>query len=47
MSGGIQKLGEQLAEVAASDAWMAYENWKIGIEQERPLDAALCRGVPG
>jgi very-short-patch-repair endonuclease len=43
MSGGIQKLGEQLAEVAASDAWMAYENWKIGMES--PIERLLFIGM--
>ncbi len=43
MSGGIQKLCDQLAEVAASNALMAFENWKCGMDS--PIERLLFIGM--
>jgi very-short-patch-repair endonuclease len=43
MSGGIDKLREQLAELAANKASMAYEMWKLGMES--PIERVLFIGM--
>jgi len=43
MRGGIQKLCEQLADLTASNASMAYENWQIGMES--PIERLLFIGM--
>jgi very-short-patch-repair endonuclease len=48
MSGGIQKLAEQLAELAAADATMTFEHWKLGVESpiERLMLVGMLRIIP-
>lgn len=41
--GGIQRLCEQLADVAASNALMGFENWKDGMES--PIERLLFIGM--
>lgn len=43
MSGGIEKLREQLADIASSNVLMAYENWQIGMES--PIERLLFIGM--
>jgi very-short-patch-repair endonuclease len=43
MSGGIQKLAEQLAELASSQAMMAFENWTAGIDS--PIERLMYVGI--
>jgi len=42
-AGGAQRLAEQLADVAASNALMAYENWQSGMES--PIERLLFIGM--
>jgi very-short-patch-repair endonuclease len=43
MSGGIQKLCEQLADLASSQALMAFENWSDGITS--PIERLMLIGM--
>lgn len=43
MSGGIEKLREQVADLASSKVMMAYENWSIGMES--PIERLLFIGM--
>jgi len=42
-AGGIHRLCKQLADAAASDVLMAYENWQIGMES--PIERLLFIGM--
>lgn len=48
MIGGIQKLSEQLAEVAAADALLTFDNWSFGVESpiERLMLVGMLRIIP-